>query len=175
MRLRTQDAVEIGLDQTIRMPLFQMAGSVAPVKIDGELIPIQDGPLHASAAPPIGFGNYRAEESRTYLPAAELGKHEEILEEEGGEGKKCGIGFEDERVADGFSIDEREVRFDAGAFAEQVGYQSGLGGGVRRIELFIIREGVDQGEEGRSVGGGDFADFDHAFRWSWLCLLPNVM
>ena len=137
------EAGEGGAAEPVDGPLVEGFGAEGAVEVEGGLVPVEDGPLEAAAAPLLGEAGDVDEEGAADAAAPELRADEYILEVDTG--------------AAGPGREAREVDGVGGGGAGEVGDQ-GLGGGPGTEEGGA--QGVDVGGYGIGLAlvGGELAD-----------------
>lgn len=142
-------------------PILHRDGAEFLVEIDRGLIPVEHGPLHASATTRVGDGGEVEQQGATVTGAAIIRANEEIFEIETGFGEEGGEVEKIEGEADGLRIGEGEHAMRGGGVAvgrEKLCGQRRFGGGDFVGEAFVDGEFADQLENERNVGGAGRTD-----------------
>ncbi len=143
------------------MPGELSFGAERLVEGDRGLIPVEDGPFHATATALVGeFGEVQ-EEGFAEAASSEFGFHEKVFEVEAGFGEERGVvGEEDGEAGGGWGgvVGEGEDAFGGGFFGEQRGAEFLLGRFDLVGEFLVVGEGADEFEDEREVGGRGGAD-----------------
>lgn len=142
-------------------PILHWDGAEFLVEIDRRLIPIEHGPLHASATTRVGDGGEVEQQGATVTGAAVIGANEEIFEIETGFGEEGGEVEKIEGEADGLRIGEGEHAMRGGGGVvdgKELRTERGLGGSDFVGEAFVDGEFADQLENERDVGGAGRTD-----------------
>ena len=137
------------------------------VESDGGLVPIEDGPLHTTAAVAVGevgevederfaealTAEFRADE-KVFEIKTWLGEEGGVVEKIEGEAGGCRRG----RCRVGVGVNEKALSHRATIGGEEGSAEGFLSSDDFMGEFFVVSEAADEIEDERNVGGGGGAD-----------------
>jgi hypothetical protein len=132
-------------------PLLEQDGPKALVKLDGRLVPVEDGPLHAAAAALHGNPGHALEERPSDSVSAKPRPHEDVLEVKPRSSQERGIILEEDRKARRLVLVVSDEDLGAGLLAEEALPQEILRGHDLVAQALVLGNASNEGEDQRHV------------------------